>query len=276
MLIFFAYPLVMNTWMSFTEFTNKSFLTGKAPWVGLENYVKVLASPIFGTALINTVLFTVVSVAGQIMLGMLIALMFQKKFPGQKWMSTAMLLPWLLPLIVTATLWRWMLQQDGAINQLLAAVGLPGDSGWLSDPGLALGAVLVVNIWLGLPFTVTIFGAGLSGVDRQVYEAANLDGAGPWRMFWNITLPSIRPVLSVVLILGIIFTLKVLDLVLIMTGGGPANSTQTLGLLSYTASFQQFRYGEGAAIGNILVLVTVAFAFAYVRMTRKNDEEFAS
>lgn len=272
LLIFFGYPLVESMRMSLTEYTTATFITGEAPFVGLENYLAALGSPLFAAALANTVLFTVASVAGQLVLGVALALFFEKRFPGNRVMSTLLLLPWLIPLVVTATIWRWILQEEGAVNAILGMAGI-SEHGWLSDPSTALVAVIVVNIWIGVPFVVTIFGAGLQGVPADVHEAATLDGAGYWRRFWSITLPSVRPVISVLVVLGIVFTLKVLDLVLIMTGGGPANSTQTIALLSYTQSFREFRFGEGAAFGNILLLLTIVFALLYVRMTRRHERE---
>lgn len=274
--LFFGYPLVHSVSMSLTDYTTATFVTGEAPWVGLENYRAALSSPLFARALLNTVVFTVASVAGQLAVGIALALFFERRFPGSRWMSSVLLLPWLVPLVVVATVWRWMLQQDGAVNQLLALMGFTDAPAWLSDPSFALATVIVVNIWVGLPFVVTIFGAGLEGVPRDIQEAAMLDGAGYWRRFIAITLPTVRPVLAVLVILGIVFTLKVLDLVLIMTGGGPANSTQTVALLSYTASFREFRFGEGAAYGNILLLLSVVFAFIYARRTRRDEEEVGS
>ncbi|HEY5836756.1 carbohydrate ABC transporter permease [Streptomyces sp.] len=271
--VFFGYPLGLNAYMAFTDYNTATFITGKANWIGLRNYTDVLASPLISTAFRNTILFTVVSVAGQLVIGMLIALFFQHRFPGRRWLSSLLLLPWLIPLVVVGTLWRWMLQQDGAVNGIAAGLGLPEHTGWLSSPSLALGTVIAVNIWIGLPFTFTIFSASLDGVPAELHEAASLDGAGYWRRFWHITLPAVRPVLSVLVILGVVFTLKVLDLVLIMTGGGPANSTQTLAMMAYTSSFKQFKFGQGAAIGNLLLLLTLVFAVVYVRLTRRSDQE---
>ena len=272
LVLFFGYPLVQSLYMSVTDFTTVSFITGDAPWVGLDNFAEALASPLFGTALVNTLLFTIASVAGQLVLGVLLALFFAHRFPGNRWMSAVLLLPWLIPLVVTSTVWRWILQEDGAVNQVLSLVGLDG-AAWLSDPTTALFAIIVVNIWIGIPFVITIFGAGLQNVPREILEAATLDGAGYWRRFWSITLPTLRPVLSVLIVLGVVWTLKVLDLVLIMTGGGPANATQTVALLSYTQSFREFRFGVGAAYGNILLLLTIVFAFVYVRLTRRQEQE---
>lgn len=267
---FFAYPLGYGLYMSLVDYRSVTFITGDAPWLGLANYADAVTSPVFPRALLNTLVITVVSLAVQMVGGLLLALYFQRDFPGSRWMSTVLLLPWLVPLVIYATTWKWMLQGDGIVNRLLAAVGIDGPN-WLADPQVALWAVLGVNTWAGLPFMATILASALRNVPRELHEAAVLDGAGYWRRLWCITLPIIRPVVVVMTILGAIATLKVLDLVLVLTGGGPANSTQTLALMSYQSSFGEFEFGIGAAFGNVLLAVTVIFAFLYARMTRSEE-----
>ncbi|MDF2562177.1 MAG: putative transporter permease protein [Microbacterium sp.] len=268
--IFFGYPLAKNVWMGFVDFRTATFITGEAPWVGFDNYAEVLASAVVPIATANTLIITIATVAIQLLLGLAIASFLNQKFAGARFYSSSMLLPWLLPLVTTAAVWRWLLRDDGPLIVALAPLGVAGSP--LADPDLALAAVVGVNIWLGIPFFVIILGAALQSVPADQLEAAQLDGAGRFGKFWHITLPAIRPQVTVAATLSIIYTLKVLELPLILTGGGPANATQTLGTVAYNLSFKQFEFGQGAAVGNILMLITLLFAAAYVYLgARKED-----
>ena len=228
MALFFGYPIVKNVTMSFQEYTTSTFYTGRAPWAGLGNYASVLSSSVFSTAMVNTVLFTVGSIAGQFTIGLALAIFFKRRFPLNGVMRSLILLPWLLPMIVSSAIWKWMLDKDsGVIHQLLQAVSLPAVP-WLTSTSVALIAVIIVNIWLGIPFNMTILYSGLQDIPDELYEAASLDGAVGWKAFRHVTWPLLRPVVSVVLVLGVVYTLKVLDIILGLTGGGPSNATQTL------------------------------------------------
>ncbi|WP_433279742.1 carbohydrate ABC transporter permease [Pseudonocardia xinjiangensis] len=271
LLLFFGYPVVQNAVMAFQEYTTATFYTGEAPWVGFDNYVAVLTSAVFNQALVNTVLFTVGSIAGQFVIGLAIAVFFQRRFPLSGVLRSLLLLPWLMPLIVSGAVWRWILDQDnGALNRFLGGVGLIGENpGWLTSTSLALIAVIVVNIWVGIPFNTTILYGGLQDVPQELYEAAALDGATGWRAFRHVTWPLLRPVVNVVLVLGVVYTIKVLDIILGLTGGGPANATQTIATQSYHLSFQEFRFGQGAALGNVLIVISLVFALFYLRANRR-------
>jgi multiple sugar transport system permease protein len=271
LLLFFGYPVVQNVLMAFQEYTTATFYTGEAPWVGLDNYVAVLTSAVFNQALVNTVLFTVGSIVGQFVIGLAIAVFFQRRFPLGGVLRSLLLLPWLMPLIVSGAVWRWILDQDnGVLNRFLGGVGLIGENpGWLTSTSLALIAVIVVNIWVGIPFNTTILYGGLQDVPQELYEAAALDGATGWRAFRHVTWPLLRPVVNVVLVLGVVYTIKVLDIILGLTGGGPANATQTIATQSYHLSFQEFRFGQGAALGNVLIVISLVFALFYLRANRR-------
>ena len=267
MALFFGYPIVKNVTMSFQEYTTSTFYTGRAPWVGLGNYASVLSSSVFSTAMVNTVLFTVGSIAGQFTIGLALAIFFKRRFPLNGVMRSLRL----LPMIVSSAIWKWMLDKDsGVINQLLQVVSLPAVP-WLTSTSVALIAVIIVNIWLGIPFNMTILYSGLQDIPDELYEAASLDGAVGWKAFRHVTWPLLRPVVSVVLVLGVVYTLKVLDIILGLTGGGPSNATQTLATQSYKLSFANFEFGQGAALGNILVLVSVVFAVVYLRLSRSGE-----
>jgi multiple sugar transport system permease protein len=270
LLIFFGYPVVQNLAMAFQEYTTRTFYTGEAPWVGVANYAAVLTSPVFGKAMLNTVLFTAGSIAGQFTIGLAIAVFFHRRFPLSGLLRSLLLLPWLIPLIVSGAVWRWILDQDsGALNRFLSGIGLVhGHPGWLSTTQLALVAVIVVNIWIGIPFNTTILYGGLQDVPEELYEAAAIDGATGWRAFRYVTWPLLRPVVNVVLVLGMVYTIKVLDIILALTGGGPANATQTLATQAYHLSFSEFQFGQGAALGNVLIVISLAFALLYLRANR--------
>ena len=275
LLLFFAYPVVKNVQMGFQEYTTRTFFTGEAPWVGLANYTAVIGSSVFGQALLNTALFTIGSIAGQFVLGLAIAMFFRRRFPLSGLLRSLLLLPWLVPLIVSSAVWRWILDQDnGALNRALTALPFVDDNpGWLTSTSLALVAVVLVNIWIGIPFNTTILYGGLQEIPEELYEAGALDGATGRRAFVHITWPLLRPVVTVVLVLGVVYTLKVLDIILGLTGGGPANATQTLATQSYMLSFRQFDFGQGAALGNILIAISLLFAVLYLRANRRAVDE---
>ncbi|MFF8905522.1 carbohydrate ABC transporter permease [Streptomyces olivaceoviridis] len=269
--LFFGYPVVKNVVMSFQEYSVATFYTGAAPFVGLRNYTTVLSTDVFWQALLTTVLFAVGSIVGQFVLGLALALFFQRRFPLGGLLRSLLLLPWLLPLVVSGTTWRWMLDTDsGVVNEALRDLhllssGIP----WLTGTSEALVSVILVNIWVGVPFNTALLYGGLQDIPARYYEAAKLDGAGRLASFRHVTWPLLRPVAGVVLVLGVVYTVKVLDIILVVTGGGPAGATQTLATRSYELSFQQFEFGRGAAMGNVLVLVSLAFALVHLRADRR-------
>ena len=274
LLLFFGYPVVKNILMGFQHYTTSTFYTGEAPWVGLANYSAVIGSAVFSKALVNTALFTIGSIAGQFVIGLALAVFFWRKFPLSGVLRSLLLLPWLIPLIVSGTVWRWILDQDnGALNRFLGAAHLADRPGWLTSTSLALIAVIIVNIWIGIPFNATILYGGLQDIPEELYEAAEMDGATGWRAFRHVTWPLLRPVVGVVLVLGVVYTIKVLDIILGLTGGGPANATQTIATQSYHLSFQQYDFGQGAALGNILIIISLVFAVLYLRANRKAVDE---
>lgn len=274
MIAFFGYPVVKNLVMSFQKYTSATFFTGEAPWVGLANYQTVVTSPIFVKTLVNTAVFTVGSLAGQFVIGLALALFFRRTFPLSGPIRALLLLPWLIPLIASGVVWRWILDADtGVLNEFLRIFGVEHGPGWLTNPSLALVSVILVNIWIGIPFNLTILYGGLQDIPEDLYEAAGLDGATGWRAFRHITWPLLRPVVNVVLVLGVVYTLKVIDIILTLTNGGPANATETIATQSYHLSFGLFDFGLGAAMGNILILISLVFALSYLRATRRADHE---
>jgi multiple sugar transport system permease protein len=265
--VFFVYPIGRGLLLSLQDFNATSFVTGEAPFVGLQNYVTVLTDRLFGTLAWHTAVFTIVSLAGQFTIGLALAVFFHRRFPLSTTLRSLILLPWLVPLIVSATAWRWIFdQQFGILNAALGA-----QVGWLTDPAMSLWAVTIANIWLGIPFNMVLLHGGLQGIPTTLYEAAAIDGAGRWRIFRSITWPLLRPVASVTLLLGLVYTIKVFDVIWILTNGGPANSSHTLSTWAYQRSFTDLQFGVGAAAGQLLVVVALIFGLLYIRAQRKED-----
>jgi multiple sugar transport system permease protein len=272
-LCFYVYPLVSNVKMGFQNYTVSSFYTGSAPFVGFANYTAVFRDPQFVSIVVNTVLFTIGSLAFQFSIGLALAMFFRRVFPLNGVLRSLLLVPWLLPLVVSGTVWRWMMYNDsGVINQTLLHLHLISQPiPWLVSTSMSLVAVIVVNVWVGIPFNMVILYGGLQALPEQVFEAAAIDGASAWQRFTRITLPMLRPVILVVLTLGLIYTVKVFDVIMLVTQGGPANSSQTLTTYAYDLSFNQLLFGRGAAVGNILILVAVVFAGVYLRAVRDQE-----
>lgn len=269
MLLFFGYPLVRNIVMSFQHYTPKTFFTGEAPFNGADNWSSVFQDGLFGKALWHTLVFTAGSLLGQFCVGLALAVFFNRRFPLGGVLRSLILLPWLVPMVVSGIVWRRILDQDtGVLNTFLDTLGTGGGTPWLTSPDMALLSVILVNIWIGIPFNMVILYGGLQEIPRELYEAASLDGASAWRTFRSITLPMLKPVITVVLVLGFMSTVKILDLILALTDGGPADATQTLGTLTYQNSFVELDFGAGAVVGNVLILISAVFAVFYLRANR--------
>ncbi|MBF5082145.1 sugar ABC transporter permease [Quadrisphaera sp. INWT6] len=272
MLAFFAVPVVNNITTSFREYTTATFYTGEAPFVGFANYVDVVTSRTFGRITFNTAIFTLVSLAATFVIGLALAVYFNAHFRLNAVLRSLVLLPWLLPLIISSAVWRRMMEgTSGVLNELLGLVGL-GAVPWLTDPSVALYSVIIVNVWVGIPFVMVILYGGLQEIPQDLYEAASLDGATGARAFRRITWPLLRPVVVIVLMLGFIYTIRVLDIVLALTGGGPAGASDTYATQAYQLSFRDFQFGTGAALSNILIVVTLLVAAVQLRANRRASD----
>ncbi|MGW7253512.1 carbohydrate ABC transporter permease [Streptomyces sp. NPDC054834] len=269
--LFYAYPLYRNLDLSLRHYTVRSFVQGNAPFTGLANYRTVFDDPTFGPALTHTVVFTVVCLLFQYAIGLALAVFFNQHFRLSATLRALFLVPWLLPLIVSASTWSWMLNSEsGVVNAALHAVGI-GPVNWLTSPSWSLTSVIIANVWIGVPFNLVVLYSGLQAIPSSLYEAAALDGAGAWRRFRDITFPLLRPVSAVTLLLGLVYTLKVFDIIWIMTKGGPADSSTTFATWSYQLGFGNLlpAFGPGAAVGNLLVAAAVVFGLGYLRLQRK-------
>ena len=265
--LFYAYPLYRNIDLSIRSYTVTSFVSGNAPYTWFANYRSIFASSTFAPALLNTAIFVFVSIGFQFAIGLALAVFFHQNFRLSGLLRALFLVPWLLPLLVSASTWSWMMNSDsGIVNTFLEAVGL-GQVNWLTSPTWSLTAVLIANIWIGIPFNLVIMYSGLQSIPGEVFEAASIDGAGGWQRFWRITFPLLRPVSAITLLLGFVYTLKVFDIIWIMTKGGPATSSTTLAIWSYQLSFGSLLpdFSSAAAVGNVLIIIAVVFALVYVR-----------
>jgi multiple sugar transport system permease protein len=267
---FVGYPVIYNLIMSVQDVTLGNIRYLVRPFVGLDNYAKLIADPLFLIVLQNTLLFVVGNVALQFLGGLALALFFQQPFPGASFFRGLILAGWILPPLVIGAVWKWLLASDnGVINYALHALGLTsGPVYWLSDPATSLIGVTMANVWFGVPFNMILLAAGLAGVPKDIYEAAALDGAGPVRRFFAITLPLLRPTIYALLALSTIYTMRAFDLIWTMTHGGPVDSSNIFPVWAFRLSFELFDFGGGAAVSTMMLVVVFFVALIYVRSVR--------
>ena len=270
LLALIGFPILYNIAMSFQEVTLRNLGQLLRPFVGLDNFREVIADPTFRKVFVNSLVFVGVNVVGQVSLGLLAALFFAETFAGAHFLRGLLLATWMLPGLVVGALWKWMFaSQYGVVNFVLATLHLTGGPvHWLSDPAVAMTAVNIAHVWYIMPFSMILFAAALTAIPRDLYEAAALDGAGPVARFRYITLPALKPTLLAVACLVTIYSMRAFDLIFALTQGGPLDSSNVLPLLSYQFSFQQFKFGIGAAVGTFAVVFVFAVALVYVRTLR--------
>ena len=266
-LILLLYPVVYSLALSFRDATVETFVSGEMPFNGLTQYQAALADPVFWKALINTLLFAFFSILFQFTIGFLLALLFQANFPLKNFCLAALLIPWVSPVLTAANIFKGLFNEVGPINRIGELIGL-GPYPWLSDPDYALPATIVANIWIGFPFNFILLYAGMRSIPEDVYEAAKIDGASFWERVAYITLPLLKPVSVAVLMLGTIYTVKVFDVVWIMTGGGPANGTHLLSTYAYQVGFSVLNFGQAAAIATLLVVLVLLLNLVQLLLQR--------
>jgi multiple sugar transport system permease protein len=266
----FVIPIVYNLILSFEQTSPATISSLFAPFAGIQNYKITLEQATTQSAIIRTFSFTILSLLFQFIIGFGLALLFNLKFPLRRFARSLVIIPWLLPLLITGFIFQFLLQAEaGAVNQILGDIGLISHPiGFLTSPGWAYVAILIANIWIGIPFFTVLLFSALQDVPIELKEAAMLDGANSVQRLFRVTLPIIRPIIEVVFVLGFVFTVKVFDVVIGLTQGGPANSTQLLATWGYNLSFQQFEYGQGAALNTILLIIALVAAPIYIRLNR--------
>lgn len=262
--IFVLYPVISNLILSFTD---AKLMKSEYNFIGLENYVKLFSSKMFLKYTWNTVIWTFFSVIGQLVLGLALALLINREIRGGSFLRSFLLIPYVVPAVAIALITKWIFNGDYGIA-----------SKWLQDLGLidyrqsplalyggAMALLIIVNIWRSYPFPMLIYWAALRGINKELYEAANVDGANKLQAFRFITLPQLRNTTIVLVILRIVWTATYFDLIWMVTGGGPAGSTTHLPIMIYQASFGSFRIGYASAISILLGIVLFICIIFYVR-----------
>jgi multiple sugar transport system permease protein len=267
MLLLTAWPLLRTIWLSFTDAALIG--SGETPaWIGLENYLYALSDPDFRASIWRTLYFTLVSVTFEGVIGVLVALLLNQKFVGRNVLRVLVIMPWALPTIVNAMMWRLNFNPDyGSINALLSQLGIiDGYRSWLGSPDAALNAVMFADIWKNYPLVTLLVLAALQSIPEDLFEAARLDGASAWRRFRAITFPAIVAPLGVALVLRTIDAFKIFDIIYVMTRGGPVDSTKTLSFFVYQESFSYLRAGSGAAYAILMTLMCALLITLYLLM----------
>jgi multiple sugar transport system permease protein len=274
LLVFAGLPLIYNVIISFQRVDVFSLGTLMHPPAGLDNYRAIFSDPLAARVLVNTIIFTLGSVAVQFTLGFALALFFQQNFTGATWIRGLFVAAWVMPGLVVGVLWNWLLSGDfGVINFLLDRLGLIDEPVfWRSDTDTSLYSVMLANIWYGTPFNMILLAVGLAAIPDDLYEAAEMDGATALQRFWTITLPMMRPTIGAVLALGVIFTLQQFDLFAAITQGGPAGSSTVAQYWSWELSFREFDFGRGAVISVLMIAVVLVVSLVYVRSTKAETQ----
>ncbi|WP_344848081.1 sugar ABC transporter permease [Celeribacter arenosi] len=271
--LFAIWPLIDVFILSFQDWNG---INENREWVGLKNYYHILYNdPVFWVAFRNTVIWTVMSVVFPPVLGLFLALGLNQNLIGRAPLRAIYYLPVIIAPIAVATMWRWMYDPFfGLFTQLLTNAGLgyliPD---WLGDKDVALYSIFVAYVWQSVGFSMVLFLAGLQSVDRSLIDAAHIDGANRRKIFEHVTLPALRPTITIVLVLSTISSLKAFDIVYGMTGGGPAQSTQMLALWAFTQSMEIFNYGRGSAVSVVLLTITLAIVVPYMSWSQRREED---
>lgn len=237
-------------------------------FVGLDNYRDLAMDSGFWLALLNTVVFTLGSVAGHIVVGTVLALLVNADIHprARTFFRSLLILPWVFTAAVVALNWQLLLNPFGVINYGLSAIGLTdGQLDWLGDPALAMWALLLISTWRGYPFIMVSFLSGLQSIPRELYEAAEIDGAGFFHKFWHVTVPQLKPVIYGVALLDLIWTFQLFPLVWLTTGGGPGRTTEVLSTLTYRLAFVDFQFAQAAAVAVSILVISAAFTLLYLR-----------
>lgn len=265
LLVFVAVPMVLSIGLSFFQVSG----FGSYEWIGLGNYERMMNDPLFWDSMKITGLYVVILVPVLFGVSLGLGLLVKQKLPGVGVFRTALFLPYVISLVVVGVLWKFLLdEQTGVVNRAMRAAGFGGES-WLGSPSLALGCVIAVMVWVMMGYYMIIFLAGLQEIPREFYEAARIDGAGPWTTFRTITWPLLRPTSFFVLLMSTVAAITGgLDLIFVLTNGGPANGTSLAIFYIYQQAFGFGEYGYASAMGSFLVLIMVLISAVIFKLTR--------
>lgn len=258
------FPLAWTVWEALHLHDLRMPWRGR-PFVGLANFAELLSDDRFWGALAHTMLFTGASVVPELVLGLALALVLNRAFRARGVVRALALLPWAIPTVVAALIWRFMFDGDAGIaNAVLANIGVRAPV-WFVDPVAAWLPLILADVWKTTPFVALLLLAGLQSIDGALYEAARVDGAGAWQRFAHVTLPALKPAILVALVFRTLDAFRVFDLVYVMTGGGPGTATEPIAVYTFTSLLQNLRFGFGSALSVVVFCVTFALALTYVR-----------
>jgi multiple sugar transport system permease protein len=252
--------------------TAKTLGSSVRDFIGLKNFQTILNDSTFRASLLHTFIYTIGCLVFQFLFGFIFALFFSKNFTFAKPIRGFIVISWMLPVTVTALVFKFMYADNGIINTLLMKIHLIKEPiAWLLDGKMAMIGLIIANSWVGIPFNMLLLTTGLNDIPKEIYEAASIDGANKIQQLFRLTIPLLKQTILSVLVLGFVLTFKVFDLVYVMTGGGPVDATEVLSTYSYKLSFQMFHFGEGAAVANVLFICLLVVALIYLRVSTKED-----
>lgn len=267
-------PMVWTMWESLHLHDLRLPWLGR-PFIGVANYVEAIGDPRFLAACAHTLAFAAVSVTLEVTLGLVLALAMSGAARGRGVVRVLVLVSWATPTVVVALLWRFMFEaESGIVNAVLGRLGVIDSAFvWLADPLAAWLPIVLGDVWKMTPFVALLLLAGLESIDQSLYDAARIDGAGPWRQFIEVTLPLLRPALLVAVLFRTLDAFRVFDLVYVLTGGGPGTATEPVSLYTFNALLQHLRFGYGSALSMLVFGVTFALALIYIRMVGRSLTE---
>ena len=273
MMVFLVVPICMVIGYSFLD---KAVVSPDPSFIGIENYQELFSDSQFWNAAANTIIFVVVSVVAHLIIGMIFAILLNSKYFAYRTKAIARviyILPWVFTASVVAILWKLMLQPSGIVNYLMGILPqVSRNTEWLSNQDVALAVICFINIWCGYPFYMISILAGLQGISGDLYESAAIDGATIVKSFLHITIPQLKPILISIAMLDFIWTLQSFNVIWMLTGGGPVNSTETLSIYIYKLAFQKVDYSMAGTAATVLLVVCVFVAIFYVRQQKKVRE----
>ncbi len=271
MAILIIYPLVNAFFLSFQR---QLIYEAQGVYIGFQNYLKILSDPAFWQAFQLSLIWTVVTIAGQVVIGVIAALILHEEFKGRGLARAFVMLPFFMPTVAVTLMWKWLLnEQYGFVNYLLMSMHIIDKPvSWLGTPSLAMASIIFIGVWRYFPFVTINVLSRLQTIQQELYEAASVDGATPWKKFWHITFPEIKGVLGVVILLRSLFMFNKVDIILLLTKGGPGTSTLTLPVQAYSYAFEGMQLGRGSANAIIQFLIVLAFILVYIKSTGKAQE----
>jgi len=267
-----GYPIGYSVWVSLHRYDLRR--PRIFTLIGVQNYIDILSEPEFWAALRVTALFTVIAVALIVILGLAVALLLNRPFPGCGFVRTVILIPWAIPPVVNGLMWQWIYDpKTGALNALLHGLGIIDQyQGWLAVPNYALGGLIVAHTWNEFALAAILFLGALQRVPAELYDAGRVDGCRSWQMFWHITLPWLAQALLIVLILETMLAVRAFDIIYVLTAGGPGTSTTTLTWATYLTTFESLDFGHGSAYAYIVTFITLGLSVVYFRILYARGE----